>query len=135
MLKSFCASFSCNSLPHSGCLALQGVNPNLKKNLKRITLLQKRAIRILHSAAYRDHTSPLVHRYKVLKFVDLVLLENCIFVNKCFNDKAFSLISNHFKLTGSSPPHCTRSVSNGLIFKKLYTTPFTMVTNLLSTQQ
>ena len=122
-------------MPHSGCLALQGVNPNLKKNLNRITLLQKTAIRILHSAAYRDHTSPLVHRCKVLKFVDLVSLENCIFVNKCFNDKAFSLISNHFKLTASSHPHCTRSVSNGLIFNKLYTTPFTMVTKLLSTQQ
>ena len=30
--------------------------------LNRITLLQKRATRILHSAAYRDHTSPLFHR-------------------------------------------------------------------------
>ena len=57
-----------------------------KFSLNRITLLQKRAIRILHSAAYRDHTSPLFHISKVLKFVDIVLLENCIFVNKCFND-------------------------------------------------
>ena len=54
--------------------------------LNKITLLQKRAIRILHSAAYRDHTSPLFYRYKVSKFVDLVPLKNCIFVNKCFND-------------------------------------------------
>ena len=36
-----------------------------KFSLNRITLLQKRAIRILHSAAYRDHTSPLFHRSKV----------------------------------------------------------------------
>ena len=62
-----------------------------KFSLNRITLLQKRAIRILHSAAYRDHTSPLFHRYKVLKFVDIVSLENCIFANKYFNDEAFSL--------------------------------------------
>ena len=93
-----------------------------KFSLNRITLLQKRAIRILHSAAYRDHTSPLFHRYKVLKFVDLVLLENCIFVNKCFNGEIFSLFSNHFKLTASSDSYCTRSVSNGLIFKRLYNT-------------
>ena len=59
-----------------------------KFSLNRITLLQKRAIRILHSAAYRDHTS-LFHRSKVLKFVDIVSLENCIFVNKCFNDEDF----------------------------------------------
>ena len=93
-----------------------------KFSLNRITLLQKRAIRILHSAAYRDHTSPLFHRSKVLKFVDIVSLENCIFVNKCFNDEAFSLFSNHFKLTASSHSYCTRSVSNGLIFKRLYNT-------------
>ena len=93
-----------------------------KFSLNRITLLQKRAIRILHSAAYRDHTCPLFHRYKVLKFVDLVSLENCIFVNKCFNDEAFSLFSNHFKLTASSHSYCTGSVSNGLIFKRLYNT-------------
>ena len=93
-----------------------------KFSLNRITLLQKRAIRILHSAAYRDHTSPLFHRYKVLKFVDLVSLENCIFVNKCFNGETFSLFSNHFKLTASSDSYCTRSVSNGLIFKRLYNT-------------
>ena len=40
--------------------------------LNGITLLQNRAIRILHSAAYRDHTSPLFHRYKILKIVDIV---------------------------------------------------------------
>ena len=61
-----------------------------KFSLDRITLLQKRAIRILHSAAYRDHTSPLFRRSKVLKFVHIVSLENRIFVNKCFNDEAFS---------------------------------------------
>ena len=93
-----------------------------KFSLNRISLLQKTAIRILHSAAYRDHTSPLFHRSKVLKFVDIVSLENCIFVNQCFNDEAFSLFSNHFKLTASSHSYCTRSVSNGLIFKRLYNT-------------
>ena len=93
-----------------------------KLSLNRITLLQKRAIRILHSAAYRDHTSPLFHRSKVLRFVDIASLENCIFVNKCFNDEAFSLFSNHFKLTASSHSDCTRSVSSSLIFKRLYNT-------------
>ena len=35
MLKSFCAFFSCNSLPRSGSSALHGVNPNLKKKLNK----------------------------------------------------------------------------------------------------
>ena len=30
----FCTSFSCKSMPHSGCSALHGVNPNLKKYRK-----------------------------------------------------------------------------------------------------
>ena len=82
-----------------------------KFSLNRITLLQKRAIRILHSAAYRDHTCPLFHRCKVLKFIDFVSLENHIFVNKYLNNDAFSLFSNHFKLTASIHSYC-------LIFKR-----------------
>ena len=35
MLQSFCASFSCNSIAHSGSSALHGVNPNLKKSTTR----------------------------------------------------------------------------------------------------
>ena len=31
MLKCFCASFSCNFMPHSGCSALHRVSPNFKK--------------------------------------------------------------------------------------------------------
>ena len=93
-----------------------------KFSLNRITLQKKRVIRILHSAAYRDYTCPLFHRFKILKFVVLVSLENCIFVNKYFSDEAFSLFSNHFKQTASSHSYCSRSVSNGLILKRLYNT-------------
>ena len=38
-----------------------------KFSLNRITLLQKRTIRILHSAAYRDHTSPLFQSFKICR--------------------------------------------------------------------
>ena len=103
----------------------------------RITLLQKRPIRILHSAAYSDHTCPLFHRYKVLKFVDLISLENCIFVNKCFSDEAFSLFSNHFKLTASSHSYCTRSVNyyHKVLHLRCCSSPRSASVNLLSTQQ
>ena len=85
---------------HLACLCL--IWGQAKFSLKRITLLKKRVIRILHFAANRDHTCPLSHRYKVLKVVDLVSWENCIFINKCFNDDAVSLFLNNFKLAGSS---------------------------------
>ena len=84
----------------------------VKFSLNRITLLRKRAIRVLHFATCKDHTCPLFHRYKVLKFVDLVSLENCVFVHKYFKNDAFSSFSNHLKRTASSHSCCTRSVSN-----------------------
>ena len=93
-----------------------------KYSINRNTLIKKKAIRILHSAAYTNHTCPYFCRYKILKFIDFVSLENCIFVNKCFNDDAFTLYSNYFKLCTCSHSYCTRSVSNGLIFKRLYNT-------------
>ena len=53
-------------------------------------------------------------------FAGLVSLENGRFVNKCFNDNDFSLFSNLSNLTASSHSYCTRSVSNGLMFKTFY---------------
>ena len=93
-----------------------------KFSLRRIILQQKRAIRILHSVEYRNHTYPLFYRYKVLSIFDLASIENCIFANKCLNDEIFALFSNHFNLTARSHSYCTRSVSNGLILKRLYNT-------------
>ena len=66
LLSVYCATFNSN-LTYL-CL----VWGQAKYSLNRITLPQKRAIRILHSAAHRDHTCSLFRRYKFLKFVDLV---------------------------------------------------------------
>ena len=90
--------------------------------MRRIILQQKRAIRILHSVEYRNHTYPLFYRYKVLNTFDLASIENCIFVNKCLNNEFFALFTNHFNLTARSHSYCTRSVSNGLMLKRLYNT-------------
>ena len=80
---------------HSHLVYLCLVWGQAKFSLNRTTLLQKRAIRILHSFAY--HTSPLLYRSKVLKFVHIVSLENCIVVNKYFNDEAFP----YFQITSN----------------------------------
>ena len=110
----------CYGIFHSHFAYLCLVWRQAKFSLNRTTLLQKRTIRILHSVAFGYHTCPLFHRYKVLKFADFVSLENCIFFDKCFNDDAFSFFSNHFKLIAGSHFCCSRSVSHGLVFKRLY---------------
>ena len=107
-IKTFGVSVLCFFHSHLAYLCLVWVQAKFFLNI--ISALKKRAIRILHSAPYRDHKCPLLS------------LENCIFVNKCSNDDAFSLFSNHFKLTASSYSSCTGLISNGLIIKRLYNT-------------
>ena len=43
-----------------------------KTSLHSLTILQKKAIRIIHNVRYLDHTNPLFIRSKLLKFTDLV---------------------------------------------------------------
>jgi hypothetical protein len=62
-------------------------------NLRRIVLLQKRAIRFLNKSEFHAHTDPLYKRLNILKFEDIRLLQlgqfmychkNCL-LPKCFN--------------------------------------------------
>ena len=43
-----------------------------KTSLHSLTILQKKAIRIIHNVRYLDHTNPLFIRSKLLEFTDLV---------------------------------------------------------------
>ena len=73
------------------------------------------------------------HRYKVLKFVDLVSLKNGYSaINASWMMHAFPLFSNHFKRTTSSRSYCTRSVM--VWYLRNFTTQFVTVINLLLTQ-
>ncbi len=45
---------------------------NYKSDVQSLFILQKRAIRSIHNAGYRDHSNPLFLQSQVLKFVDLV---------------------------------------------------------------
>lgn len=47
---------------------------NYKSSIHPLVILQKRAVRIIHKAGYRDHTNCLFLESKLLKFSDLVKL-------------------------------------------------------------
>ena len=51
-----------------------------KFSLNRITLLQKRAFGIIHSAIYRNHNCPLFHRCKILKLIDIASLQKIVYL-------------------------------------------------------
>ena len=53
---------------------------------KRITKLQKKAIRIIHMARYSSHTDPLFKKIRSLKFKDLFELNILKFYYKLMNN-------------------------------------------------
>ena len=57
-----------------------------KSRLHGIVMLQKRAIRIIHGAQYRDHTSKLFQKSSVIKFADLVTLNVTMVMYKAFHE-------------------------------------------------
>ena len=57
-------------------------SPPVGKTLLRI-------LRIINFAPFNTHTSPLFKNCNILKFVDVINAENCIFVDNCFNRNSF----------------------------------------------
>jgi hypothetical protein len=51
------------------------------KNIAKITLLQKRAIRIINKAYYNDHTGPLFSLCKILTFKQLMYYNSMLFMH------------------------------------------------------
>ena len=56
MLEYFCASFSCNSSPCSGCSALHGANTNFKKLKLDLILPNPVKLKSTHYASAEEHT-------------------------------------------------------------------------------
>ena len=65
------------------CIETWGNAP--KTTLEPITILQKRAIRLLNCADYYAHTNPLFTKNQILKFTDLVDLNTSLVVFKARN--------------------------------------------------
>ena len=89
---------------------------------KRITVLQKKALRIMSFASFNSHSSSCFHDYNILKFCDIINIEVCAFINNCFNSNTYSVFAERFKLISESHAHNTRSSSKGLLFVPSYNT-------------
>ena len=90
----------------------QNLNPK-----HRINLLRKRAMRIISFAHYDAHTLPIFTKLKIIKFSDLILLCNCLFIYKHFISKSPSVFSNVFILASNTQEQNTRFASHGLLTK------------------
>ena len=87
---------------------------------QKVSILQKKALRIMNFAPFNTHTTPLFKICNILKFADIINVESCAFVNNCFNKDSFSIFNENFKLVLTTNSHNTRSPSNGLLFVPSY---------------
>ena len=79
---------------------------------KRISILQKKVVRIMNFAAFNACSSQLFEKNKILA---LVALEKCFFINNCYNKNGFAIFSNSFKFVPDCHRYSTRSEANGLL--------------------
>ena len=89
---------------------------------QKVSILQKKALRIMNFAPFNAHTTPLFKNCNILKFADIINVESCIFINNCFNKDSFSTFSENFKLVSTTHSYNTRSARNGLLFVPSYNT-------------
>ena len=65
---------------------------------KPITVLQKKALRIMSCAPFNSQLSSYFYDYNILKFCDIINIEDCTFIKNCFNSNTFSVFAERFKL-------------------------------------
>ena len=78
-------------------------------------------------ATFNAHSSPLFFKNKILKFPDIVSLENCIFVRNCFVNNAFSIFLNLFKLVSDVHSYSTTNVTKNLFFVAKHNTKLQII--------
>ena len=104
-LKSIYYAIFSSHLTYGSLVWRQKKNPNLTK----IISLQKIALRIISFSPFRSPTSSLFPDLSILKFPDLITINNCIFVYDHFNITLPFSISHLFNKTSDIHPYPTRN--------------------------
>jgi len=81
--------------------------------LKRLIILQKKAVRLINFAPKNSHTNPLFHQSKMLKINDFIKVENCLFISKSMNKLLPEIFLNWFHLVIDTHNHVTRNAIQG----------------------
>ena len=80
-----------------------------KKNLKRIHLLQKRAVRIISHSHYLCPSAGLFSRMNSLPVQDIVSLQTGYFMHNCFNGLLPTSLQDYFNLNANIHTYNTRN--------------------------
>ena len=83
----------------------------------RVCILQRNALGIIYFSKFNNHTTQIFHKIKIIKFVALVSVENCIARNKRFSCKSYSVFSHLCNLATGRHNHQTRFAMNGFLIR------------------
>ena len=87
-----------------------------------ISILQKKAVRIINFQPKNFHTSPLFKQNSILKFQNEICLENILFVSKSLNNLSLSIFNTWFSFSSDQHNYETSSSTQGNLMKLFYKT-------------
>ena len=91
----YCAIFD-SHLSYSCIAWAQNIN-----TVRRLIILQKKALRIMNFKDQLFHSSPLFSSNNILKFGDKITLENVLFISKSINRQVPSIFNDWFTFSGN----------------------------------
>ena len=74
----------------------------------------------MHFGQFNSHTSSLFYNSNILKFIDIIYTENCVFINNCLNKDTFAVFAQNYNLGSNTHTYDTRSSSKDLLFVPTY---------------
>ena len=86
-----------------------------KAVLDKISILQRKAVRILTFSNFRAHSEPLFKELKILKAQDNIFLHNCLFVYDYFHGNLPDSFDNTFNKVKDIHTLLTRNANDGSI--------------------
>ena len=91
-------------------------------SIKRILILQEKAVRIINFQPKNSHTSPLLKQNFILKFQDKICLGNILFVSKSLNNLLPSGLNTWFSFSSEQHNYETSSYRQGNLMNFFYKT-------------
>ena len=90
-----------------------------EKYTKKISLIQKRAIRIVSNASFNAHTKPLFSELKILNFFNTLKCKLAIFMWEYDHGLLPTCFNNYFKRVRETHEHNTRSNSHNKLSENI----------------
>ena len=87
---------------------------------QKVSILHKKALRIMNFAFFNTHTTPLFKNCNILKSADIINVESYVFINNCFNKDSFPVFIENSKSVSNMHSYNTTSAINGLLFVPSY---------------